>query len=145
MNNNPTGLSVEQEARIEKVYNDLYQFKKPLPKLSYQTTINRVLVLPDPVTAVTKSGIVVPDTAKERPELGTVLAVGPGRYTDSGAMIPCLVEPGDRVQYGKWSGSWVFDDELNLMVILMLDADCIVRRPQPFLLEQTGTEAEATN
>ena len=65
----------------------------------------------------TKGGIIIPDNAKEKPQEGEVIAVGPGARNESGALIPLEVRAGDRVLFGKWSGAEVrIDDELLLIV-----------------------------
>ena len=65
----------------------------------------------------TKGGIIIPDTAKEKPMQGEVLAVGPGTRNDKGDLAPMSVQVGDRVLFGKWSGTEVKvdDDELLIM------------------------------
>ena len=64
-----------------------------------------------------KGGIIIPDTAKEKPMEGEVLAVGAGKLDDQGARIPMDVKPGDRVLYGKYSGTEVkLDDETYLII-----------------------------
>ena len=64
-----------------------------------------------------KGGIIIPDTAKEKPMEGEVLAVGAGKLDDIGARIPMDVKPGDRVLYGKYSGTEVkLDDETYLII-----------------------------
>lgn len=68
---------------------------------------SRVLVKRDPPTEKTKGGIIVPDMAREKLTIGTVLAVGPGRITDSGRRIEPDVKKDDRIVFGKYSGSEV--------------------------------------
>ena len=53
----------------------------------------------------TKGGIIIPDTAKEKPQEGKVVAVGKGKYTDEGKLIPIEVRAGDKILFGKYSGS----------------------------------------
>ena len=53
----------------------------------------------------TKGGIIIPDTAKEKPQEGKIVAVGKGKYTDEGKLIPIEVKPGDKNLFGKYSGS----------------------------------------
>ncbi len=66
---------------------------------------DRVLVKPLPEEEKTATGIIVPDTAKQKPMRGEVIAVGPGRMTDEGKRIPMDVQKGDIVLYGKYSGT----------------------------------------
>jgi chaperonin GroES len=68
---------------------------------------DRVVVKQVKQEEVRASGIVIPDTAKERPQLGEVVAVGPGRLDDSGKRIPIEVKAGDRVLFAKYSGQEV--------------------------------------
>ena len=68
---------------------------------------DRVVVRPTPREEMTKSGIVLPDTAKEKPQEGTVIAVGPGRVDDNGNRVPVDVKVGDTVLYSKYGGTEV--------------------------------------
>ena len=65
----------------------------------------------------TKSGIIIPDTAKEKPQQGEVIAVGPGARDESGKVNPLDVKPGDKVLFGKWSGTEVRIDNEDLLVM----------------------------
>ena len=69
----------------------------------------------------TRGGIIIPDTAKEKPIQGEVLAVGPGARNDKGDLIPLGVQVGDRVLFGKWSGTEVKIDGEELLI--MKEAD----------------------
>ncbi|MDQ0454972.1 co-chaperone GroES [Rhizobium paknamense] len=69
----------------------------------------------------TKGGIIIPDTAKEKPAEGEVIAVGPGARKDSGELIALDVKVGDRVLFGKWSGTEVKIDGADLLI--MKEAD----------------------
>jgi len=66
---------------------------------------NRVLVQRDPPTETTKGGIIIPDNAKEKITKGTVIAIGPGKATDSGRFVETTLKVGDRIIFGKYSGS----------------------------------------
>ena len=65
----------------------------------------------------TKGGIIIPDTAKEKPQEGKVIAVGPGGRDESGKLIPLDVKAGDRVLFGKWSGTEVKIDGEDLLIM----------------------------
>jgi chaperonin GroES len=65
----------------------------------------------------TKGGIIIPDTAKEKPQEGEVVAVGPGARDDNGKIVPLEVKAGDRVLFGKWSGSEVRIDGEELLIM----------------------------
>jgi chaperonin GroES len=65
----------------------------------------------------TKGGILIPDSAKEKPQEGTIVAVGPGARDESGKLVPLDVKAGDRVLFGKWSGSEVKVDGEDLLIM----------------------------
>ena len=65
----------------------------------------------------TKGGIIIPDTAKEKPQEGKVIAVGPGGRDESGKLTPLDVKVGDRVLFGKWSGAEVKVDGEDLLIM----------------------------
>ena len=78
---------------------------------------DRIIVKPAPAEEVTKGGIIIPDTAKEKPLHGKITAVGNGRTDDSGKLIPMQVKVGDNVLYGKYAGTEVtIDGEEYLMM-----------------------------
>jgi chaperonin GroES len=65
----------------------------------------------------TPGGIIIPDTAKEKPSEGEVIAVGPGARNDKGDIVPVEVKAGDRVLFGKWSGTEVKIDGQELLIM----------------------------
>ncbi len=65
----------------------------------------------------TKGGVIIPDTAKEKPQEGEVIAVGPGARDESGKLVPLDVKAGDRVLFGKWSGNEVKIDGEDLLIM----------------------------
>ena len=65
----------------------------------------------------TKGGIIIPDTAKEKPQEGEVIAAGPGARDESGKLVPLGVKAGDRVLFGKWSGTEVKIDGEDLLIM----------------------------
>ncbi len=65
----------------------------------------------------TKGGVIIPDTAKEKPQEGEVVAVGPGARDDKGVLHPLDVKPGDRILFGKWSGTEVKIDGQELLIM----------------------------
>ncbi|HEV2042064.1 MAG TPA: co-chaperone GroES [Casimicrobiaceae bacterium] len=65
----------------------------------------------------TKGGIIIPDTVKEKPQEGRVIAVGPGGRDESGKLIPIDVKAGDRILFGKWSGTEVKIDGDDLLIM----------------------------
>ena len=78
---------------------------------------DRVLVKPMEKEEKTKSGIYIPDTAKEKPQEGEVVAVGPGKMTDDGKRIPMDLKVGDRVIYAKYGGTEIKVDDEELMIL----------------------------
>ena len=78
---------------------------------------DRVLVRPLEGEDKTTGGIIIPDTAKEKPQEGEVLAVGPGARGEDGKLLPLDVKPGDRILYGKWSGNEIKIDGEDLLIM----------------------------
>ena len=91
-----------------------------------QPLADRVLVKPIEKEEKTKSGIYIPDTAKEKPQEGKVLAVGPGKVSDDGKLIPMNLKVGDTVIYSKYGGTEikVDDDEL----IILRESDILAKK-----------------
>jgi chaperonin GroES len=87
---------------------------------------DRVVVRPSKAEEKTKGGIIVPDTAKEKPVWGEVIAAGPGRTSDDGKHIPVEVKVGDRVLYGKYSGTEVTIDGEELLIMRESDIFAIM-------------------
>ena len=85
--------------------------------MKFRPLHDRVLIRPLDEEEKTVGGIIIPDTAKEKPVEGTVLAVGPGARDEQGNLAPMDVKVGDRVLFGKWSGNEVTIDgeELSIM------------------------------
>jgi len=77
---------------------------------------------------VTKGGIVLPDTAKEKPQEGEVLAVGPGRMSDDGVRIPMDIKKGDVVLYSKYGGTEVKVEDEEL--IILRESDILAKKPK---------------
>ncbi|MHB8105494.1 MAG: co-chaperone GroES [Dehalococcoidales bacterium] len=82
-----------------------------------QPLADRVLVKPTEKEEKTKSGIYLPDTAKEKPQEGEIIAVGPGKMTDEGKRIPMDLKVGDRVIYAKYGGTEIKVDEEEMMIL----------------------------
>ena len=87
---------------------------------------DRVVIKPQPREEMTKSGIVLPDTAKEKPQEGTVLAVGPGRILDDGKREPMEVKEGQRVLYAKYAGTEFKEDGEDRLILSQKDILAIV-------------------
>ena len=78
---------------------------------------DRVLVKPIEQEEVKRGGIIIPDTAKEKPMEGEVISVGKGKTTDDGKLIPMEVKTGDRILYGKYSGTEVKLDGVEYLIL----------------------------
>ncbi len=78
---------------------------------------DRVVVLPTPREETTRGGIVLPDTAKEKPQEGKVIAVGPGRKTEQGKTIPLEVNEGDTVIYARYAGTEIRLDDKDYLIL----------------------------
>ncbi|HCD38596.1 MAG TPA: co-chaperone GroES [Candidatus Omnitrophica bacterium] len=86
--------------------------------MNVQPLGDRVVVKPLEAESKTKGGILLPDTAKEKPQEGKIIAVGKGKYSDSGSLQPLEVKAGDRVLYGKYSGSEITTKEGEELLIM---------------------------
>jgi len=87
---------------------------------------DRVVVEPTPHDEMTKSGILIPDTVKEKPQKGTILAVGPGRILDDGKREQIDVKKGDKVLYAKYAGTEVKIDDADLLIVSQKDILAVV-------------------
>ena len=87
---------------------------------------DRVVVKPAPAEEKSKGGIILPDTAKEKPVIGEIVAVGPGKIADDGKKIQMEVKVGDKVLYGKYSGTEVTIDDEELLIMREADIFAIV-------------------
>ena len=87
---------------------------------------DRVVVKPTPREEMTKSGIVLPDTAKEKPQEGTILSVGPGRILDDGTREQMDVKKGQKVLYAKYAGTEFKVDEEDLLIVSQKDILAVV-------------------
>jgi chaperonin GroES len=85
--------------------------------MAFRPLGDRVLVRRVEEEAKTKGGIIIPDSAKEKPQEGEVLAVGPGARDESGKLQPLDVSVGDRILFGKWSGTEVKLDGEDLLIM----------------------------
>ena len=87
---------------------------------------DRVVIQPTAREEMTKSGIVLPDTAKEKPQEGTILAAGPGKTLEDGKREPMDVKVGDRVLYAKYAGTEFKVDGEDLLIVSQKDILAIV-------------------
>jgi chaperonin GroES len=87
---------------------------------------DRVVIEPTPREEMTKSGIVLPDTAKEKPQEGTILAVGPGAFDNDGKRVPIDVKAGDKVLYAKYAGTEFKVEGDELLIVSQKDILAVV-------------------
>ncbi len=87
---------------------------------------DRVLVKPFEGEEVQRGGIIIPDTAKEKPMQGEIMEVGAGRQTDDGKVIPMAVKKGDKILYGKYSGNEITVAGDDLLIMREADVLAIV-------------------
>ena len=89
---------------------------------------DRIVVKADDAEETTASGLVIPDTAKEKPQQGTVMAVGPGRIGDDNDRVPMDISTGDTVVYSKYGGTEITVDGDDLLILNGRDVLAIVEK-----------------
>ena len=94
--------------------------------LSIKPLSDRVVVEAAPAEEVSSGGIILPDTAQEKPQQGTVVAVGPGKTSDTGTLVKLTVKPKDKVLFGKYSGSDITIDGKDYMIMRESDILAII-------------------
>ncbi len=96
-----------------------------MKKVHINPLSDRVVVMPEEVDETTASGIILPDTAKEKPQMGQIVAAGPGKISDNGNTVEMTLKAGDKVLYGKYSGTEITlnDDE----VLIMRESDILAK------------------
>lgn len=99
--------------------------------MGFRPLHDRVLVRRVEADEKTAGGIIIPDTAKEKPAEGEVVAVGPGARNDKGEIVALDVKPGDRVLFGKWSGTEVKIDGEDLLIMKETDILGIIEQAEP--------------
>lgn len=99
--------------------------------LNFRPLHDRVVVRRLEQDEKTAGGIIIPDTAKEKPSEGEVLAVGPGARDERGELVPLTVTKGDRILFGKWSGTEVKLEGQELLIMKESDVLGIVEARQP--------------
>lgn len=88
-----------------------------MAKAKIKPLADRIVVEPLEETEEMRGGLYIPDTAKEKPQQGTVVAVGPGRRTEQGELVAVEISKGDRVLYGKYSGTEVTVDGKDYLIV----------------------------
>jgi chaperonin GroES len=94
--------------------------------IKLQPLADRLVVKPSQKEEMTKGGIYLPDTAKEKPQEGEVVAVGPGKMTDEGKRIPMDIKVGDKVIYSKYGGSEIKIDDVEM--IILRESDILAKK-----------------
>lgn len=89
--------------------------------MNFRPLHDRVAIRRVPFEEKTRGGIIIPDTAKEKPQEGEVVAVGPGTRDEKGKLLPPDVRVGDRVLFGKWSGTEVVIDGEDMLIMKETD------------------------
>ncbi len=97
--------------------------------MKFRPLHDRVVVKRIAAEEKTKGGIIIPDTAKEKPQQGEVVAVGPGGRDESSKLIPIDVKVGNRVLFGKWSGTEVVIDGQELLIMKESDIMGVIDEP----------------
>ena len=99
--------------------------------MSFRPLHDRILVKRIDAEEKTKWGIIIPDTAKEKPQEGEVVAVGPGARDEAGKLVPLDVKVGDRILFGKWSGTEIKLDGEELLIMKESDVMGVVEAAAP--------------
>ncbi|TBG35394.1 co-chaperone GroES [Rhizobium leguminosarum] len=94
--------------------------------MSFRPLHDRILVRRVDSEEKTKGGIIIPDTAKEKPQEGEVIAVGPGARNEAGQILALDVKPGDRILFGKWSGTEIKINGEDLLIMKESDVMGII-------------------
>ena len=94
--------------------------------MKFRPLHDRVVVRRVDADEKTKGGIIIPDTAKEKPQEGEIVAAGPGARDESGKLVPLDVKAGDRILFGKWSGTEVKIDGEDLIIMKESDVMGVV-------------------
>ena len=97
--------------------------------MKFRPLHDRVVVKRVEEEGKTKGGIIIPDTAKEKPMEGEIVAVGPGGRDEKGALVPLDVKAGDRILFGKWSGTEIKLDGEDLLIMKESDIMGIIEGP----------------
>ena len=96
-----------------------------MKKVHINPLSDRVVVMPEEVDEKTASGIILPDTAKEKPQMGKIVAAGPGKISDNGNTVEMTLKSGDKVLYGKYSGTEITLNDNE--VLIMRESDILAK------------------
>ena len=96
-----------------------------MKKVHIDPLSDRVVVMPKDAEEKTASGIILPDTAQEKPQMGKIVAAGPGKVSDNGTVVKMTLQSGDKVLYGKYSGTEITLDGTE--VLIMRESDILAK------------------
>ena len=96
-----------------------------MKKVHIDPLSDRVVVMPEDAEEKTASGIILPDTAQEKPHMGQIVAAGPGKGSDNGSVVKMSLQTGDKVLYGKYSGTEITLDGNE--VLIMRESDILAK------------------
>ncbi len=96
-----------------------------MKKVHIDPLSDRVVVMPEDAEEKTASGIILPDTAQEKPQMGKIVAAGPGKVSDNGYVVKMSLNTGDKVLYGKYSGTEITLDGNE--VLIMRESDILAK------------------
>ena len=96
-----------------------------MKKVHINPISDRVVVMPEDAEEKTASGIILPDTAQEKPQMGKIVAAGPGKVSDNGTVVGMTLQEGDKVLYGKYSGTEITLDGTE--VLIMRESDILAK------------------
>ncbi|MBN9022538.1 MAG: co-chaperone GroES [Rhizobiales bacterium] len=96
--------------------------------MTFRPLHDRVVVRRIEADTKTAGGIIIPDTAKEKPQEGEIIAVGPGARDEAGKLVPLDVKVGDRILFGKWSGTEIKIDGEELLIMKESDVMGVVEK-----------------
>ncbi len=121
--NSHVGFQVEPNSRVTEAISPLIvSARRPeTSPMKFRPLHDRVVIRRIEGDDKTKGGIIIPDTVKEKPQEGEVVAVGPGARDESGKLTPVELKPGERVLFGKWSGTEVKIDGEELLIMKETD------------------------
>ncbi|MEG4642963.1 chaperonin GroES [Paracoccus pantotrophus] len=97
--------------------------------MTFRPLHDRILVRRIDAEEKTAGGLIIPDSAKEKPQEGEVLAAGPGARSENGTLTPLDVKPGDRILFGKWSGTEIRLDGEDLVIMKESDVLGVIEAP----------------
>lgn len=114
--------------------------RKKVP-MKFRPLHDRVVIRRAEGDIKSKGGIIIPDTAKEKPQEGEVIAVGPGARDENGALVPLDVKAGDFILFGKWSGTEVKIDGEDLLIMKEADIMGVIDKSETGIIDKGETAA----